>query len=56
MTNKPKLTKEQKIQAFVKLFMKHLDEKQIRNIRQAFNNAIDNSLVIDKKQTNKKEN
>jgi hypothetical protein len=51
------MNKKQKKKAFIKLFIKSLDEKQIREIHRALNRAIENySHVIDKKPTNEKEN
>lgn len=51
------MNKKQKKKAFIKLFIKSLDEKQIREIHRALNILIENnSPVIDKKLTNERGN
>jgi hypothetical protein len=50
------MNREQKKKAFIKLFIKRLDEKQIRDIHRALNRAIENNSQVIDKPTKKKEN
>jgi hypothetical protein len=50
------MNKEQKKKAFIKLFIKRLDEKQIREIHRVLNRTIENNSHVIDKTTKKKEN
>jgi hypothetical protein len=50
------MNKKQKKKAFIKLFIKSLDEKQIREIHRALNILIENNSPVIDKPTNEKEN